>query len=123
MTTYGLRYHLNSNFNKYIKFFLIVPPGLMVFNCIWLFGNTSYVSTGNIKEDVIIEATGETFLNKWGQEVYYKENVYSNRELPLFVKKDLLGYQKQFLDRTKDSPFYTFLAYELLFFTAIIGIS
>lgn len=90
----------------------------MAFTGIWTFGNRYYVSTNNIIKDVIIENIGENIINERNQKILLGE-IYSNENLPLDVKHTN-SYYKQFIERTVDSPFYIFLAYELLVFGVLI---
>lgn len=96
---------------------MMMPPAIMLVLHVWSFGNSYYVSTDNIFADVVVEPTGSSFINQRGQRIY-QEPIISSRPLPLKVKNPN-SYKTQFIQRTADSPFYIFLAYELLIFALI----
>lgn len=121
MTTFGIKYHLNANFYHYIKMFLVAPPAIWAFLGAWTFGNSYYVSTNNIYTDIVVEPTGSSYVNHRGQTLY-EQPIISNQNLPLDVA-NTSSYRQQFVLRTAESPFYRFLAYQLIGYGVVIAIS
>ena len=93
MTTYIKKYQFDKTFYGQVRFILGFVPFFIFLMAIWTYGNSDYLSTNRILDDIVIEKDAAG-------------NIVTQERLPLVIESNTT-YWSQLWFRTVGSPFYT----------------